>query len=319
MKVARYIFLILLWSLLIAGIFWARNKAKDVICREIKVEVVNDDDLPFVTPKAIKEELAKNHITVINKPLWQINSDKIEAILSRSPYIEQAQCIIMPEGVLMVKVSQIVPVVRVFDGETSYYLNKDGKRMKANAIYHADVPIIHGHFTAKYPATRLLPLINHVNNDSVLNSLVTMYNVVDSNNIFLIPSIYGHVINFGDISNINNKFAKLQLFYKKVMPQRGWMTFDTISLKWGHQIVATRRVKKVETVIEYSPEDDEAEADMETITMGDINDDNGKKTADASDNKKENEVKKGNTDKKDSKDKKENKKEDKNNKPDKKK
>lgn len=255
---------------MIGGIFWARGKSRDVKCTGIKVEVVNDDNLPFVTPKAIEEELKRHHLSVLNKPLWQVDIDKVETMLTRSPYIEQADCMLTPEGMLLVRVSQIVPVVRVFDGDNSYYLNKDGKRMRATESYHANVPIIKGHFTKQFPATRLLPLVNFVNNDSAWNSLVTMYSVRDSNNIYLVPSIHGHIINFGNISNIENKFAKLQLFYKKVMPQRGWMTFDTISVKWDHQVVATRRVKKVETVVEYTAEDDESEADMETVTMGDI-------------------------------------------------
>ncbi|MBR1936039.1 MAG: hypothetical protein IJ835_08340 [Muribaculaceae bacterium] len=269
MKIARIILLLLLWGLMLAGIFWARNKSRDVVCKGIRVEVMNDDELPFVTPQAIKEELARNRITVINRPMWQLNIDKIETALKRSPYIEDAECILSVDGQLLVKVSQIVPVVRVFDGESSYYLNKDGKRMRANAMYHADVPIIRGHFTDRYPATRLLPLVQYVNADSALSALVTMYNVQDSNNIFIVPSIYGHVVNFGNLDNIEGKFDKLRLFYRKVMPERGWMTFDTLSVKWNHQVVATRRVKKVETVIEYSAEDNEPEADMATVMMGD--------------------------------------------------
>ncbi len=270
MKIVKYIFLLLLWGLMIGGIYWARGKSRDVKCTGIKVEVVNEDNLPFVTPEAVKEELKRNHLSVLNKPLWQVDVDKVEMTLTRSPYIEHADCMLTPEGVLLVRVSQIVPVVRVFDGEDSYYLNKNGKRMEARHDYHANVPIIKGHFTKKFPATRLLPLVNFVNNDSAWSSLVTMYSVRDSNNIYLVPSIHGHIINFGSVSNIENKFAKLQLFYKKVMPQRGWMTFDTISVKWDHQVVATRRAKRVETVVEYTAEDDEAEADMETVTMGDV-------------------------------------------------
>lgn len=260
----------MLWGLLIAGIFWARGKSHDVKCKGIEVEVVNDDNLPFVTPAAIKEELERNHISVVNHPVWQVDIDKIEGILAKSPYIEFAQCYLTAEGSLRVKVSQLVPVVRVFDGDNSYYLNKDGKKMRATASYHADVPIIRGHFDNRYPATRLLPLVQYVNNDSALNALVTMYNVQDSNNIFLIPSIYGHVINFGNIDNIESKFEKLQLFYRRVMPERGWMTFDTISVKWNHQVVATRRVKKVETVVQITEEDNEDEADLATAGMGEV-------------------------------------------------
>ena len=134
--------------------------------------------------------------------------------------------------------------------------------------YHCDVPVVQGHFTRKYPATRLLPLIDYVEGDSLLRALVTMYHVMDTNNIIIVPDLSGHVINIGNASDFDNKFAKLKLFYREVMPKKGWNTYDTISVKWNHQIVATRRVKAVQQIIEYDPEDDEQAPDVETMTLG---------------------------------------------------
>ena len=139
--------------------------------------------------------------------------------------------------------------------------------MDASVYYHTDVPVVQGHFTKQYPATKLLPLIDYVESDSLLRSLVTMYCVRDSNNVILVPQISGHVVNIGNASGFENKFAKLLLFYREVMPKRGWNTFDTISVKWDHQIVATRRIKAVVPTIEYDPEDDEQAPDIKTMDM----------------------------------------------------
>jgi len=76
------------------------------------------------------------------------------------------------------------------------------------------------------------------------------------------------VVNIGNADGFDNKFAKLKLFYSEVLPKRGWNTYDTISVKWNHQIVATRRVKAVPQIIEYDPEDDEQAPDIETMTTG---------------------------------------------------
>ena len=140
--------------------------------------------------------------------------------------------------------------------------------MAATNYYHSDVPVVQGHFTRKYPPTRLLPLIDYVEKDSLLRSLVSMYVVRDTNNILIVPTLSGHVVNMGNASGFENKFAKLRLFYEKVMPKKGWNTYDTISVKWSHQVVATRRVKAVEQVIEYNPEDDEQAPDIQTMTVG---------------------------------------------------
>ena len=269
MKLARYILLIALTALMVVGILWAREKGRDEVCTEVTVEIVNDDSTHFVTPIGVIEELERKHIVVKGKPVWQINVEDIEKQLGESQYIEDVECMFENGGRLKIKVSQIVPVMRVFDGDQSYYVNKDGKRMTAVSTFHADVPIVEGHFTPSYSPLRLVPMIKHVEQDSALKALVTMYYMRDSNNIFIVPSIHGHVVNMGNCDGYEGKFKKLQLFYNKVMPVKGWMHYDTISVKWDHQVVATKRDKTVEVEQEYDPEEDEQADNIQTMQVGD--------------------------------------------------
>ena len=279
--------LIVLAVALATGILWARNKSRGELCERIEVEVVNADSTSFVTPQGILSDLKGQGIKVIGKHMGEINASDIEEALKLSPYLENADCVKCQDGRLLIRVSQLVPVFRVFDGEDSYYVNRAGKRMAANVYYHSDVPVVQGHFTRAYPPTRLLPLIDYVEDDSLLHSLVTMYCVRDTNNIILVPNISGHVVNIGNIDDMENKFAKLKLFYSEVLPKRGWNTYDTISVKWNHQIVATRRVKAVQQIIEYDPEDDEQAPDIETMTTGTVADANVKKEQQAAPKKDE--------------------------------
>lgn len=257
-----------LLALLIGGTFWARSKSRDEVCNEIKVEIENSEGATFVTAAYVIEELERNHIFVKNKPVWQINVEEIEKALLQSQYIETAECMFVGGSTLKIKVSQIVPVMRVFDGDQSYYVNKQGKRMTAVASCYTDVPIVQGHFTNSFTPMRLMPLVQYVENDSALKALVTMYCINDTNNIILVPSIEGHVINIGNCSNFESKFKKLKLFYNKVMPVKGWMYYDTISVKWDYQIVATRRDKLIEEHKVYDPEDDELPDDPGTMRVG---------------------------------------------------
>lgn len=260
--------LIVLAVALTTGILWARGKSRGELCQRIDVQVVNADSTSFVTPEGVLSDLKGQGIKVVGKHMGDINASDIEEALRLSPYLENADCVKCQDGRLLIRVSQLVPVFRVFDGEESYYVNRAGKRMAANAYYHSDVPVVQGHFTRAYPPTRLLPLIDYVEGDSLLHSLVTMYCVRDTNNIIIVPGFSGHVVNIGNADGFDNKFAKLKLFYSEVLPKRGWNTYDTISVKWNHQIVATRRVKAVPQIIEYDPEDDEQAPDIETMTTG---------------------------------------------------
>ncbi len=267
-RLIQYSILAVLAVALTVGIFWAREKSRGELCTSVDVEVVNADSTSFVTPQGVLTDLKGQGIKLVGKHMGDINASDIEEALKVSPYLENADIVKCQDGKVLIRVSQLVPVVRVFDGEDSYYMNRAGKRMAATTYYHCDVPVVQGHFTRKYPATRLLPLIDYVENDSLLRLLVTMYQVRDTNNIIIVPELSGHVVNIGNADGFENKFAKLKQFYTQVMPKRGWNTYDTISVKWNHQIVATRRVKAVAPVLEDYSEDDEQAPDMETMTVG---------------------------------------------------
>ena len=260
--------LLVLAAALVIGTLWARDKSRGEQCTDIEVEVINADSTSFVTPQGVLNDLKGRGIKLVGKRMGDIDASDIEEALRLSPYLENADIVKCQNGKVLIRVSQLVPVFRVFDGESSYYVNRAGKHMTATNFYHSDVPVVQGHFTRKYPPTRLLPLIDYVEKDSLLRSLVTMIIARDSNNIILVPDISGHVINIGNTAGLDNKFAKLKLFYSQVMPKRGWNTFDTISVKWNHQVVAKRRTKAVPQVMEFDPEDDEQAPDIETMTIG---------------------------------------------------
>lgn len=261
--------LLVLAGLLAWGILWAKQKADHEVCRQVQVVVVNNDSATFVTSKGILEDLKAAHLKIEGLPLWQINSDRIEQKLAQSPYLESVDCVKSHDGIFVIKVKQLVPVLRVFDGDHSYYVNRDGKRMEARVNYFSDVPIVNGHFTKEYGPERLLPLVDYVNRNATLSAIVTMYTFQDSDNIFVVPCMSGHIVNLGSIDNYESKFDKLLLFYRKVMPVRGWDTYDTLSVKWNHQVVATRRVIKAEEVIEASANDDEPDVDISVIAGDD--------------------------------------------------
>lgn len=270
--ILKYIGLILTVGLLVVGIIWANRQISVVKCRNIVIDIVNTDSVSFVTEGNIINILNSSKLNPEGKPINNINTNLIENTLNKSEYIEKAECIMLPNNNMHIIVTQLIPVLRVFNGNESYYLNKNGKRMNASGRFHADVPIVTGEFNHHADALRVKPIAEFVQQDKHLQELITMYSVSDSNNIFIVPCIYGHVINFGDNSNIENKFAKLKKFYREVMPVKGWLTYDTITLKWNHQIVANRRTKKIKQKIIYNPEEEEIAPPIESIIIEGIND-----------------------------------------------
>lgn len=240
-------------------------------CHGIVIEVNDSLSRRFVTSDEIKRDLGSVYDNAMRSRIADINTDEIERRLMENDRIERARVLKMSDGTVKIEVDPMIPVARVFDGGKSYYINKDGKHMSADARYHINVPVISGHFPdtdTVFTAASVLPLIDYLTADSTLNNLVTMIKVDSPTDIILIPMIRGHVINIGEPVDFESKFTRLSTFYKKIFPVKGWQYYDTVSVKWGGQIVATRRLKALHNNL-ITADDEREELDMNNMLVGD--------------------------------------------------
>ena len=263
----KYLALLAAIAGLVINFIWANTSADKKTCQEVIFDIQNADTVSFVNEAALRGMLYDAGLSPEGVDIASISTDSIEKLFNRSEYIESAQCVLQKNGDVRVIVSQLIPVLRVFDGKGSFYINKDGKAMVARSDIHTEVPLVNGNFKNPADALVVLPIAKYVENDNALQKLVTMYTVKDNDNIMIIPSVYGHVINFGDSTNIANKFAKLRRFYKEVMPVKGWTTYDTIYLKWNYQVVANRRKKRIKPVLVVDTTFENEAPSIESLTI----------------------------------------------------
>ncbi len=246
---------------------WADMQARARVCRGVIVHLLNEQQVQFVTKQSILAALEKAQLNPKGLPLATIDTDIIEQYIASSEFMENVECYIDSRNNFVIEARQLVPVMRVFDGDRSYYVNREGKRMSATKTYHVDVPVVEGHFTRQWPATRLVPMLDYVSRDKALSQLVTMWVVRDTSNVCFVPSIRGHIVNMGSPTGYESKFAKLLKFYKEVLSVKGWETYSEITLKWNYQVVGTLRDKKPLTEPDYDPDDDDQAPDVASIDM----------------------------------------------------
>ncbi len=262
---------LLLAAYLVFGVTWSGSEAQKAICRGIEIVVSDTANQRFVTVEDIAYELDDLPSRANGMLLSSINTDEIEHTLQGIDKIERASAVVLSNNRILITVEPMEPVARVFDRNQSYYINKDGKRIIADARYHLDVPVISGHFDSTFTAASLLPLVKYINENETWNSLVSMISVKNSRNIILVPIIRGHVINIGTADDFDSKFARLDKFYKEVMPVKGWDYYDTLSVKWHGQLVATRRAKNLASPkVDFDIESENELPDVSTmLTTGD--------------------------------------------------
>ncbi|MDE7159599.1 MAG: hypothetical protein K2O24_01950 [Muribaculaceae bacterium] len=244
---------------------WASTEAARTKCTDIRVMIPDATPADSVAREGVRQELATypGHITGVN--VGKVDIAGIETYLSRLNNLENVECAISTDGCLFVYVEPMRPEIRVFESSgKSYYINKDGKRMDAKAEFFADVPVVYGDFTPDFPATAVLPVTRFVSRDPSLSRLISAVEARDAHNILLVPRIRGHIVNFGDTSRLERKRDALLTAYRRILPYRGWMTYDTISVKFKDQIVATRRDK---TPVGRETDSGTEDIDLEEATL----------------------------------------------------
>lgn len=232
---------LLTYSVLMA--VWVQGEAARHTCTGIEIEIKGQPKAEQITRRGITDKLLHYPAKIIGAPVNTINTMAIADYLKGLSNFETVECLITSGRKLRVEVVPMVPEIRVFDSTGSYYLNKDGKRIPSNAAFFVDVPVVTGAFDKRFTARDVLPVVRYVAADSLLTRLVGMIKADGPDNILLIPRIRGHVINFGDTTRLDEKRTALLTAYRSVLPYRGWETYDTISVKFRGQIVATRRDK----------------------------------------------------------------------------
>ncbi len=257
---------LLLTAYLVFALPATANMAREDLFAGCRIIVSDSLESRFVTRLEVSQECGDIMQWIKSRKRKDLDLNELECKLRASDKIERVNVCVLNNGMLAIDVVPMTPVARIFDGSTSYYINTEGKRITADPRYHKDVPVVVGHFTADRPATRLLPLLDYIAADDALNALVSTVKQASNGDIILVPSIRGHVINFGDTSLVNNKFTRLREFYRQVMPVRGWDTYDTVAVKWRGQVVASRRDKELPmTSLAAVPEEFDDIDDHETM------------------------------------------------------
>ncbi|MCH5239259.1 MAG: hypothetical protein J1F38_03470 [Muribaculaceae bacterium] len=265
-KILGWVILVLLAGYVAFAAIWAYGEASKNVCKGIDIHIESGYMTDSVTRKGVMSEINRYPEKLIGTRLPLIDTKKLEEYLKSYPQFENVVCNFSTDGRLKVKVTPMVAELRIFEDSSSYYINKDGKRMASKASFFVDVPVVSGRFDDNFQPKDILRVTRFISQDPLLSKLVGMVRVEDSENILLIPRIHGHVINFGDTTRLEEKRRALLAMYKEVIPYKGWEEYDTISVKYRGQIVATRRNKGAR----YTSNVEFEETDMEESTLPSI-------------------------------------------------
>lgn len=191
-----------------------------------------------------------------------IDINKIEKLLYTNPWIKTVDAYTGINGTMRIEVQQREALVRIInEGGESYYIDRDGKPMLWSGQCTPVVPIFTGNIHEKYNIWYRTTVDEILKTDTLyavtlLDDIFAMAKFISSNKMWtaqvaqvyvnenkefeIIPVVGNHRILFGDATDMEEKFAKLEVFYREGLNKTDWNAYDTVNVKYKNQVVCSK-------------------------------------------------------------------------------
>ena len=174
----------------------------------------------------------------------------LENSLQKDIWVKTAQLFFDNNNKLMVKVIEREPVARVFTTTgTTFYIDSSLTMLPLSEKFSARLPVFTG-----FPSDKIvllpqdsallkdiLTVSTAIQKDRFTMAMIDQVDITPQRNFEMVPKIGNSIIVFGDATDVEEKFYKLQLFYKEVMVKAGWNRYNEINVQYKGQVVAKRK------------------------------------------------------------------------------
>ncbi|MEO7523904.1 MAG: hypothetical protein ABIT58_07400 [Ferruginibacter sp.] len=176
----------------------------------------------------------------------------MENELKRDVWIKNAEMFFDNNEILQASVEEREPIARIFTTTgSSFYIDNSNMILPLSDKLSARLPVFTGFPTENKVLTRsdsnlvkdIHDLSMMIQRDSFLMAMIEQVDITPQRTFEMLPKVGDQVIVFGDASGAEQKFKKLQLFYKKVMLKYGWNRYSMISLQYKGQVIGKLKGK----------------------------------------------------------------------------
>jgi cell division protein FtsQ len=230
-------------------IAFSERKQAGVVCKDIVVEMENISDNHFLDENDILRLVENSGEAVKGTGIERIDLRAIEKKLKYDKHIKEAELYGDLKGNLIATVELRRPIARIVqeDGPDAY-ISEEGIVMGVSEKFSSRVMIVSGRFVKQIlemgdikkvdEGQRLLDMIHFINDNSFWKAQVAQLDISSQGDITIYPQVTGQLVEFGTSDGFEVKFKKLMVFYKEILPQKGWTRYERVNLKYDGQVIA---------------------------------------------------------------------------------
>lgn len=217
---------------------------KDLHLNSLQVDISSTEGLNFIDEEEVVD-LMRGEENELSLPVSKWDMSEMERRVEANPFVLDAQVYRDVKGNVLVKVDQRKPIARTYHEKVKdSYIDVNGNLLPTAARFTARVPLVEieglswdENLTETEYGKDLLHFLNYIEKDEFWRAQIAHIYVSPNGQIEMLPQVTKQRIEFGMPEDIEKKFEKLMLFYKKILPVKGWNTYTKVNLKFKDQII----------------------------------------------------------------------------------
>ena len=224
------------------------KKHGDKYIQQIVISIEQQYDNFFVDRGDIHKLVSnENKINIIGTAMNDIDLKEIEERIKTNRFVKSADVYKDLKGALIVNVKQRRPIARVIrntgpDG----YIGESGVILPTSERFTARVVVVSGEnidnlvkkdLVSGGKNASLLDVLQYVDQSPFWKAQVAQIEIDKNNEMTIYPQVGKQIIEFGTPEDYEIKFRNLKIFFKKILPQKGWNHYKRVNIKYNNQIV----------------------------------------------------------------------------------
>lgn len=239
--VLRMVGWVILLTYFPVALFFVSRARAQARCDKIVTNVHNDGCNVLMTSESLLKLVKRDHPELVGSLLKDVNYAELEAAVEKLPCVRKCEAYPTMGGAVHVEIYQRAPIMRVFCGGGSYYMDEHGYKITATSAMRTHILVVNGSVNAMLDHSDLISLCAFINQDDFWRAMIEQVYVTGGHEFVLVPRVGNHVVEFGSVDGMRRKFDDLRALYRHGWEKLEWNVYKKVSLKYEGQIVCTRR------------------------------------------------------------------------------
>lgn len=253
MKIKRLIIIIVLVLVFISTFVINAILSKDKTYTKIIYKIEYSSESLF-TEKDLDEFVKDTCGILLGKLVRDLDLNEIEKKIATYPFLKSVEVIANTRGHIIIKAVSHKIIVRVFNAQNeSFYISETGELVPTTPLPSERILIANGEIFEHYRSNfemeiqrknilySIWKLALYIEKDDFLHAQIAQIYINLHKEIELVPTVGNHIIEFGNINHMEEKFKNLKYIYTKGFKITGWDKYAFINLKFGNQIPCVKR------------------------------------------------------------------------------